>query len=72
MTGFPVACVHSIRLCPLNHTSREEDVTRVISFFEESDPTGLRRRPSPLYDRAAADTLGPRLQRVITTLQGSR
>jgi hypothetical protein len=27
---------------------------------------------SPLYDRAAADTLGPRLQRVITTLQGSR
>ena len=27
---------------------------------------------SPLYDRAAADSLGPRLQRVITTLQGSR
>jgi hypothetical protein len=27
---------------------------------------------SPLYDRAAADTLGPRLHRVITTLQSSR
>ena len=27
---------------------------------------------SPLYDRAAADTLGPRLHRVITTLQASR
>ena len=27
---------------------------------------------SPLYDRAAADTLGPRLRRVLTTLQASR
>jgi len=27
---------------------------------------------SPLYDRTAAETLGPRLHRVITTLQGSR
>jgi hypothetical protein len=27
---------------------------------------------SPLYDRFGADTLGPRLHRVISTLQGSR
>jgi glutamate/tyrosine decarboxylase-like PLP-dependent enzyme len=40
---------YAIRLCPLNHTSRPEDVLRVLEFIETADPALGRQRPT--YDR---------------------
>jgi hypothetical protein len=46
---------YAIRLCLLNHTSREEDVLEVLSFLETVDPSS--GRPRPTYDRDEAGWL---------------
>jgi len=46
---------YAIRLCPLNHTSRPEDVTRVLSFLEQADPAAGSPRHS--HDRDDAGWL---------------
>ena len=46
---------YAIRLCPLNHTSRAEDVLRVLDFIETADPA--IGRPRPTYDRDEAGWL---------------
>jgi hypothetical protein len=46
---------YAIRLCLLNHTSRDEDVLRVLSFLEAADPAS--GSPRPTYDRDEAGWL---------------
>src|SRR5581483_9999530 len=46
---------YAIRLCALNHTSREEDVLQVLDFIETADPA--IGQPRPTYDRDEAGWL---------------
>ncbi len=70
---------------PLNRSAvrpYRQELEALAATLDGNQPIGARGMllaerfltspASPLYDRAAADTLGPRLRRVITTLQGTR
>ena len=70
---------------PLNRAAvrpYRQELEALAAMLDGGQPIGARGMlvaerflsspASPLYDRAAADTLGPRLHRVITTLQDSR
>jgi hypothetical protein len=70
---------------PLNRVAvrpYRQELEALAATLDGEEPIGARGMllaerflsspTSPLYDRAAAATLGPRLQRVITTLQSSQ